>query len=174
MDKKLIFRKKYIYSLHRDNEKDHKLGRPAILLNYRKKESLIWIGSTKIDKYNHEKPLTLKINNIKTYFYANDINLVSTKDLKNYWKNKETGKPYCLSTEQEEKVLNKIISFTQLRSSYIESLKENLKQEKKKNNELKEKLKLANKKIKELNFDKNILKNEIKIINNKNQELNYQ
>gem|GEM_PF-2358462 len=41
MDKKLIFRKKYIYSLHRDNEKDHKLGRPAILLNYRKKESLI-------------------------------------------------------------------------------------------------------------------------------------
>lgn len=188
MTEKLIFIKKCIYRLHRDNKKDHELGRPAILLNFREKQSLVWIGSTKIDKHNKEKPLTLNINNNKTHFYANNINLVSTKQLKNYWKNEKIDKPYILSTKQEEKVLNKIISFTQLRSSYIKLLEENLKQEKNKNNELKKEIKnlrtenqkLNNEKekhvnkIKQLNFDKKILKDEIKLINNKNQELNYE
>ncbi|WDA54962.1 MAG: hypothetical protein PPFGHCPK_01443 (plasmid) [Spiroplasma endosymbiont of Drosophila atripex] len=74
-----------IYLLHRSNELDHEKGRPAILLKYRTKTSLIWWGTHKIDKKTKEKPLVIIVNNVKTYFYAKGIEKVASYSLKEPW-----------------------------------------------------------------------------------------
>ncbi|WP_342276065.1 hypothetical protein [Spiroplasma endosymbiont of Nebria brevicollis] len=46
---KLVFKRMYIYKLHRSELLDHKEGRPAILLKYKNQKSLIWAGTHKCD-----------------------------------------------------------------------------------------------------------------------------
>ncbi|BDT03488.1 hypothetical protein [Spiroplasma ixodetis] len=60
----LFYKNMNIYILHRSNELDHEKGRPAILLKYRTKVSLVWIGTHKIDKKTKEKPLVIIINRL--------------------------------------------------------------------------------------------------------------
>ncbi|MDQ7983036.1 MAG: hypothetical protein REH79_02295 [Spiroplasma sp.] len=115
---KLGVKRKHIYRLHR-SEKLDKRGRPAILLNGRITKSLIWYGTTKLDELNKEQPLTLKINNNLVYFYGNAIDVVETKDLQGDWMNIKTKKPYILSLEQQDAVLKKFISCSQLADPYL-------------------------------------------------------
>jgi len=51
----LFYKNMNVYALHRFNELDHENGRPAILLKYRTKVSLVWMGTHKIDKKNKRK-----------------------------------------------------------------------------------------------------------------------
>ncbi|WP_286642946.1 hypothetical protein [Spiroplasma ixodetis] len=54
------------------------MGRPAILLKFKNKYSLVWYGTTKIDINEQENPLLLKINNVTGYFYSSGIEKIKT------------------------------------------------------------------------------------------------
>lgn len=119
MVEKLGVKRKHIYRLHRDEEIDHKYGRPALLLNGRMTKSLVWTGTTKIDEFNKEEPLMLTLNNTPVYFYGNAIEVVQTKDLKTCWVNNETKQPYVLLPNQQEQVIKKFISMSKLKDPYL-------------------------------------------------------
>lgn len=179
MGEKLWVKRKHIYRLHRDKEKDHELGRPALLLNGRITKSLIWAGTTKFDEHNTEVPLTLDINDTPVYFYGNAIETVATKDLKTEWIDNKTKKPYVISPDQQEAVLKKIIDMSHLKNPFLkikqletsnEAIKIKLSKAKYINYKLlqeNEILKTENEKLslenKTLNHEKELLKNNNKI-----------
>jgi len=67
-----------IYLLYRSDEIDHEKGRPAIFLKYFGHQSLIWSGTTQLDKNAKDNPLILNLNNHKTYFYDKGLEKVLT------------------------------------------------------------------------------------------------
>lgn len=117
-----------IYKLLRTEEKD-KLGRPAILLKYIGKESLVWMGTTKFKTQELEVPLEITFNKNRSYFYNSGILKVKTKDLSNDWiKDNEIKKPYTLTSIQERKIISKISQFTNQVDpyQYIQQLEETI------------------------------------------------
>lgn len=129
---KLNVKRRHLYSLHRDSQKDHEKGRPAFVLNARITKSVVWSGTTTYDERNKsEKPLTLKINDADVYFYGNAIELVATKDLKNEWIDNKTKTGYILSDEQQDEIGKKLFEMSQLKNPYkkikqLEEAKANL------------------------------------------------
>lgn len=115
---KIYLKNMNVYLLHRDNELDHKKGRPAILLNYKSESSLVWWGTTKWEKFDKEIPLIIKLNKINGYFYSKGLEKVRTKDLKNYWVNFENYVPYTLSHQMQKKLISKFASFTDQKDPY--------------------------------------------------------
>ncbi|WP_342254545.1 hypothetical protein [Spiroplasma endosymbiont of Zeiraphera isertana] len=62
----IIYKSMHVYVLHRSDELDHKYGRPAILLRFKIKYSLIWCGTTKLDLKTQEKPFNF---HKKSWYY---------------------------------------------------------------------------------------------------------
>lgn len=114
---KIYFKKMYIYKLHRNNEFDHKQGRPAVLLKYKTETSLVWWGTHKLEQLN-EKPVMIKFNNVPTYFYSKGIEKIETKDLKGYWVNFNDYEPYFLSVNHQKQLVSKFASFTNQKDPY--------------------------------------------------------
>lgn len=102
------FKPMRIYKLHRSNELDHENGRPAIFIKFFGFESLVWTGTTKVNKEAKDEPLIMNLNNHKTYFYDQNIQKVLTSNLIGKWRNNQTKKIYNL-TEQEKIFLCKKI-----------------------------------------------------------------
>jgi len=109
----------HVYTLHRSNELDHEYGHPAILLKYKFNKSLIWYGTTKLDLKTQEKPLTIFINNRKTYFYSSGIEKIKTKFLKIAWVDFKTYNAYKLSNNEQQQLISKFISFTLVKDPYL-------------------------------------------------------
>lgn len=161
MAERLKVKRKVIYRLHRDNEKDHDFGRPAFIINARITKSLVWAGTTKYDKLNTEIPLTIPINDIPVYFYGNAIGLVETSDLKTAWIDNKTKKACVLTDEQQEAALKKISKMAQWKSPYhsLEQLTQSnqaMKDKLKKAQEINSKLFKENEKLKKENETLNL------------------
>ncbi len=98
----IIYKNMHVYVLHLSNNLDHKMGRPAILLKFKNKYSLVWYGTTKIDINEQENPLLLKINNVTGYFYSSGIEKIETKYLVSEWVNFKTYQAYRLNNIEQQ------------------------------------------------------------------------
>lgn len=107
----------HVYSLKRDGNID-KNGRPAILLKYLGEECLIWNGTTNCSINTNEKALIIKFNNNETYFYSKGIEKVKTSFLFEGWKHLNTNKVLKLTKFQQERLIEKFSTFTQLENPY--------------------------------------------------------
>lgn len=123
----IIYKSMHVYVLHRSNNLDHKMGRPAILLKFKNKYSLVWYGTTKIDINAQENPLLLKINNVTGYFYSSGIEKIKATFLQSKWVDYSTNNAYKLSVNEQRKLISKFVSFTLEQDPYLEI--HNLKQE---------------------------------------------
>jgi len=123
----IIYKNMHVYVLHRSNNLDHKMGRPAILLKFKNKYSLVWYGTTKIDINAQENPLLLKINNVNGYFYSSGIEKIKTIFLQSKWVDYSTNNAYKLSINEQRELISKFVSFTLEHDPYLEI--KNLKQE---------------------------------------------
>ncbi|WP_368486641.1 hypothetical protein [Spiroplasma sp. DGKH1] len=114
---KLFKKQGYIYSLHRSDNEDHDHGRPAILLKYLGKESLIWYGTTKLR--NDSEPVFVKQLNKPTYFYATGINKVNSDKLQNGW-NLSKNKNYRLSSQEYKELIGVFANINNMDNPYLE------------------------------------------------------
>lgn len=124
---KIFYKNMSIYVLHRSDELDHEQGRPALLIKYRTKISLIWAGTHKLDLKSKENPLIINLGKNKTYFYSSGIEKVETQYLKFAWVNFKTYNAYELSSKEQQQLISKFVSFTLENDPYLEI--KNLKQE---------------------------------------------
>ncbi|UZQ30522.1 MAG: hypothetical protein OHM56_03040 [Spiroplasma phoeniceum] len=158
---KLFKKQGYIYSLHRSDSENHNHGRPAILLKYLGKESLIWFGTTKL-RIDSE-PVFVKQLNKPTYFYATGIDKVNSDKLKNGW-NLSKNKNYKLSSQEYKDLIGVFANINNIDDPYkeINKLKEKF-------NELEEKvnniINFQMQKINDLILENNKLK-ELITLNN--------
>ncbi|MBP1525833.1 MAG: hypothetical protein H9Q65_04645 [Spiroplasma ixodetis] len=116
---KIFYKNMGLYKLHRSNELDHEHGRPAILLKYKFKKSLVWCGTSKKDLITKEKPLIINLSKTKTYFYSTGIERVNTIDLKDKWVNYSTNNVYELSSFEQQELISKFVSFTLEQNPYV-------------------------------------------------------
>lgn len=117
----LYMKSMLIYNLHRSAELDHQKGRPAILLKSLGKESLVWYATTKVNTMTNEKPIELMINKTKTYLYSKGIIKVETTAFKSFWINNLEYKPLILPREHQKFLVQKFISFTNVKDPFKES-----------------------------------------------------
>lgn len=134
---KRFYKNMGIYIVHRTYEKDHKKGRPAILLKYKSQTSLVWCGTHKKEENSDEIPLVIKINKIKTYFYSKGIEKVNNIDIKGVWTNYKTNSIYELSNSEQKELISTFVQYTNQNDPYqkiiaLELENEMLKKEKQK------------------------------------------
>ena len=120
---KIIYKKMYVYTLHRSDELDHEKGRPAILLKYKSIKSLVWIGTRTRDLKTKETPLILNINNVKGYFYSSGIERIENKYLVSEWVNFKTYQAYKLNNIEQQQLISKFVTFTFEKDPYLENEK---------------------------------------------------
>lgn len=116
--KKLNYNQMYIYILQRNKEFD-KEGRPAILIKYLGEESLVWSGTTARAENTKERPWKVNLNGIETFFYTKGIKKVKTINLISHWKDKTNDSFYKIDLKQQEELIQKISSFTEVQNPYL-------------------------------------------------------
>ncbi|MCL8210400.1 hypothetical protein LT336_00130 [Spiroplasma sp. JKS002671] len=164
ISKKLAIKRKHVYVWHQKDSNGTQWKQPAMIINARKGNSVIWTGTNKPDKFNKEKPLILYFNEKRFHFYGNGINKIKTKELVTEWKDKKTNESWILSKEQQIKATKKFIAMSPFKNPYskIKQLEAIL--ETKEN-----KIKIATNQNYQLSEENKQLKQEI-IKKNKNDE----
>jgi len=89
-----------IYKLYRSTKLDHEKDRPTIFIRHFGTQSLVWIGTTKQNEKQLDKPLAINLNGINTYFYNKSLQKILTINLISRWRNNETDKIYTLSKQE--------------------------------------------------------------------------
>ncbi|BDT03486.1 hypothetical protein [Spiroplasma ixodetis] len=73
----------------------------------------------------------VRINKIKGYYYSSGIERVRSKDLVGRWINFETNDSYFLTTNEQQKLISKFVSFTLEQDPYVKLKELELKLQKK-------------------------------------------